>query len=1290
MATAKAAAPSEPKVLSRSRMIKLKKQARKQKLLPPLDPRVANLDPLPVRRERYGNPQGLEDHRYIRRTRSFPTKKDCPTAPTVLFSPPEGSFVKFLHKICHLEASFALMPDGRNRRCTLSGTLASGEAFTAIGDGWNKIYAQKAASLNAVAHLHESGALRKLYGALDQTTLKDEADAKSDVYNYAARFDLVPRFEVEPLPPSMRTGGRKMVAVTISLPEQNIHVSAHEPTFLLAEITASIKFKAEAEKHHAANGSDSIVIRDATVLTTANAKGFFDVYKMRNKGARVDVESAEVEGRKKMGNMPYRAQVLLNGEPIGEAVEMTTKKEAEELALLPAAIALKKANPYLYEAFQQAHRAGNGEILRPVPPVDLSVDDESVVIMRETLHEVRQAGLSDVLEDVPAEEVPEATRAVRSRGRLSSEQVAAKSARLRQHHDAMLQDPALHELQSKRADLPMNHFRAQVIDLVDRNSYSIIVGATGSGKTTQVPQILLEKAIIDGSGARCNIVCTQPRRIAATSVARRVAEERNEPLQQSVGYQVRFDAKLPQPGGSITFCTTGVLLQQLQHGPDQIMDGISHLVIDEVHERDIIIDFLLIILKKAVATRQREGKSTPKVVLMSATMDTDLFAGYFQSSSEDGSGTACPSLTVPGRTFPVHEKYLDEILAILRQHDSTALRLLDEDRDTRAYLQIEHDLQQGRIHRHIGGADSGEVAIDWKTRRVVSSDGEVSTSTEREDGLVPLGLVALTVAHIAQTSDEGAILVFLPGLDEILKTAQLLREKRPLSVDFGDASKFSFSLLHSSIAASQTDVFNVVPPGCRKIILATNIAETSITIPDVRYVVDTGKLREKQYDHIRRITKLPCTWISKSNSKQRAGRAGRVQNGHYYALFPQARYEAMRAIGLPEILRSDLQEICLDIKAQAFQMPIRQFLAEAIEPPSPRAVDTSVTALQGLEALTENEALTPLGRLLASLPVHPALGKMIVLGVIFRCLDPMLILGAAAGERGLFTSPPDLRSQAQQAKRRFAGDDGSDHIALINAVREMRERRASSKLQTAYMELNRFAHSSFIHTGAFRLIEATAKQIEQILVDAGLIPRHTPSGVFPIEYGHPSLNENSSRVGLIKALALAGMHPNLAVGAGPRMYRTPGEIGAMIHPSSINYPRGRQEESDFHRGNLLTYSTMARGTDGKAIFLRNTTRTSPLTAALFGGRLRGNAQMSRKILEMDGWLPFYVTDRADGRALKTVVEFKKALDRLLTSAFQDLSKRGDREGGYLADVRAREIFARGLVDVSIRSTLSHR
>lgn len=1141
--------------------------------------------------------------------------------------------------------------------------------------------AEKAAYLHLISKLHTSGTLKEVFGkqtteSLDKQTLEDERDAKVDIYNYAARYDYIPKFTVQSVARLFRARGRTLVEVTVELPEQNIKVTGRGLNLKSAEIAAALRFKEEAEKYHTEQGSDAIVVRDSTALNTSNVRNFMEYYKIINPGVRLEVDVTTKKEYKTFGVVPMVAKVLMNGEPIGEPVDMISRKNAEDLAYLTAAISLKKENPQLFVDFSQALRSGNGDILRPITPINMPVDEDCVHLMRGTLSNARKAGLPDEQDELESDETAIEAGRAKFRHQLKPPEAAKRNTHLETSLREYYRRSELEGLRKTREELPMNQYRAQVIDIVSNHTYSIIMGATGSGKTTQVPQILLEEAIKNGSGASTNIICTQPRRIAATSVARRVAVERAEQLQDTVGYQVRFDTKLPKLGGSMTYCTTGILLKQLQHTPEEVLRTTSHLIIDEVHERDMLIDFLLIILKKLMAQRMAQGKPVPKVVLMSATMDAELFASYFRSGSLDTNVVNCPTLSVPGRTFPVKEFHLETLLETLdKTYKSSQLASMYSDPATRDYLEVEKKFHKTNPLRLGTASDEtsqeDELIINWKEERKVSADGERAVSDDRENSLVPFGLVATTIAHIAKTTKEGAILAFLPGIEEMSKVDDLLRRANIFGIDFLDESKYKLYMLHSSIPAGQTDVFNPVPKGCRKIILATNIAETSITIPDVQHVVDSGKLREKQYDQVRRITKLQCTWISKSNSKQRAGRAGRVQNGHYYALFSKARYESMRAIGLPEILRADLQETCLDIKAQAFKSPIREFLAKAIEPPAPNAVHTSVMNLQALDALTDEEKITPLGRLLASLPVHPSLGKMIVLGVIFRCLDPMLLLGAAAEERSIFHNPLDRRREAQARHMTFVQGSSSDHVAFLNAVREMRKLR-DTRSQSAMFD---FARSNFIHVGAFRAVDATAKQIEEILVEARLIPFTPAHARNDFEYGDPSLNENSKNVPVIKALALAGLHPNIAVSTGGRTFRTPGEKGTVIHPSSVNAARDRNDNDRYSYGSLFSYSTMARSNDGKTIFLRDTSESTPLMATLFGGRLQPSLSSPTRILEMDRWLPFYVKSD-DRRAVKTIVEFRKALERLLTGAFRDLSSKR-----FLAEDPVREVFAEGLVEV---------
>lgn len=1103
-----------------------------------------------------------------------------------------------------------------------------------------------------------------------------EDNVKPDIYNYCARFNCVPTFSHQ----LVQGYGNRYIEVKIELPRQDIRGIGKGSGYRLAEARAALHFKQEAEKYHAKQGQSSIVLKDSTSLTVVNSQNFLEFYKLTFPGSQVQLNFTESLDKIHFANTRHRCQLSINGEPVGEAVESFNKKSAEPLAYLTAAVALTNRYPALFPKFTEALKAGNGHIVKPVAPINMPVDEMSIIEMRQTLVTARRAGLPDQSEEPASEQADLQTARFLHHSHLNPKQTEIRNQRMLKHYGAYLQDPRLDKLRRTRSELPMSQYSAKVLDLIKNSTYSIIVGATGSGKTTQVPQIILEDAVSKGEGSACNIICTQPRRIAATSVAIRVSEERGEALQETVGYQIRFRSRLPRARGSITFCTTGILLKQLQNSPDEIMEGVSHLIIDEVHERDIGVDFLLVVLKKIMQERAAAGRSTPKVVLMSATMNTEMFAAYFSETTAEGGKVDCPALDVPGRSFPVKEIFLADIISELRRaHGEARVPVIEEDKASTDYLRVNSsfvsDQQKTQGIATGNTAKEEELIIDWDQEKRYSRGGElVDFSAEKDDSLVPHGLVAATVAHIMSQSNEGAVLVFLPGLEDISKVDEILKERPIFGVNFNDQSKCRLHLLHSSIDEAQNEVFTPVPPGCRKIILSTNIAETSITIPDVQYVVDTGKMKEKQYDQTRRITALKCTWISKSNSKQRAGRAGRVQNGHYYALFPRERYDSMRPVGVPEILRTDLQEICLAVKAQAFRSPVREFLAAAIEPPSPEAVDSTLRELEALDAITPEEEITSLGRLLASLPVHPSLGKMIVMGVIFRCLDPMVVLGATHAERPIHVRPLDMRLKADKARVSFTEDSASDHIGILNAVRAMREESVNSP--NSQMS---FAMENFISIRTFRAIESTARQIEEILVNAGII-QASPSSYFRVrQIGGPALNEFSSSVPLIKALAFAGLHPNLAVGKGYRSYRTLGEQIAVPSMSSVNRIKQSDRGDISTLGKLLSFSSMVRSQDDDSVKLVTTTRTTPMMALLFGGKIHSY----RNIIEMDGWLRFRV-ESADRTAPKTIVEFRKALERFLSTIFRKLTTKENQSMMKLvtsADEAMRQTFVQAIVEI---------
>lgn len=1200
------------------------------------------------------------DEATLRSSITLPTRKELPRSPKNLLTDPVDALrnvLEFFQATAATEVHQMVHDMSRKKymRAITTIRLPEQDVLQAPGDGTDMKAARRAADLHALGKLHALGLLKLPWAAISVSAkeLKNEKNGITEVFNYAARYGCIPSYTCR--------HHRRGTILHLEMPEHEIKVDVHTVGSLEhAEAAASREFKAQAELYHKKKGADLPVVDERAVLTAANAIQFFDYCR------DVEDDAGFIEIKVEQDKLSdWTASAIVDGKEVGMSVKTRSggKKTAVNLGYLVAALSVVKDKPQLWEDFQKRLIAGNGNYLSKVAPKDL-------VLNIHALHEIQKLNqYARTLRSSKARSSNDAAEAQihqpRRRLVLTEEQLAAKSVVLEQKLQAYKENPTLAELRNKRYDLPMSHYAPQVREIVDNNIYSVIIGATGSGKTTQVPQILLDQAIENGTGASCNVVCTQPRRIAATSVARRVADERGEHLQDTVGYQVRFDSKLPKPNGSITYCTTGILLQQLQHEPDQVYDHVSHLVIDEVHERDIIIDFLLIILKKTMAQRAAAGKSVPRVILMSATIDAEQFSDYFKNSleTETHKSTDCPTLSVPGRTFPVKEQYLEGLLSDLRsKHKPTDLRLLTQEPQTSDYLAAE---------KADSTSDSKYVqdaVIDWKRQTNAAAEAMID---DPNDTLVPMGLVATTIAHIASTTSSGAILAFLPGLDEIVKTDKMLRDQSILGVNFNDQERFRIFLLHSSIPDAQKSVFEPVPEGCRKIVLSTNIAETSVTIPDVQHVIDTGKSRETRYDQLRRITSLQCGWISKSNAKQRAGRAGRVQNGNYYALYTSTRAKSLRAIALPELLRSDLQEVCLDVMSQAFRMPVREFLAEAIEPPSATAVDTAMLNLADLGATTPEETLTPLGRILASLPVHPSLGKMIILGIIFKCLDPMIILGAAAAERSLFVQPLEARAQVNKVKQSFAKDSESDHLMLLKAFRAARQTAMRTPRNVHYL-----FSENFIHAGAYKAIDSTARQIEEILRDAGLAEARNPA--VALQYGGQELNQHSGSDHLIKALLFAGLYPNIAIQKRSVQFRMKTEKNTFVHPSSVNSVEKKTLKSPRP---MLTFSTLALSADGGRMNMRDVTVGSPLMPVLLAGKV----EVDGPTIVLDDWLPFFVKAGRDERSLtarwkgnfvsKEVVEFRQALDRMLENTFNNLLAK--RRGGIEGDMR--NTLADGLV-----------
>ncbi|KAK4048803.1 hypothetical protein OIV83_004569 [Microbotryomycetes sp. JL201] len=813
-------------------------------------------------------------------------------------------------------------------------------------------------------------------------------------------------------------------------------------------------------------------------------------------------------------------------------------------------------------------------------------------------------------------------------------------------------DDRLKKMRRQRESLPVTSNAASLLAKINTNAVTVVLAATGSGKTTQIPQLILDDWIMRGEGANCNIICTQPRRIAAVSVAERVAKERGESLGESIGYQVRFESKPPEPNGSVLFCTTGLFLRRMQTdlnktaSEEGFLDSCTHVCVDEVHERDVDTDLLLFVLRMLLHKRRKEGKRELKVVLMSATIDPTLFTQYF---ADPDTGRLAPTIEVPGRAFPVQQHYLGEIVEELH-----SLRL--------GHREGAWVFQDENVYKYLQRENQRTIAIDDRTGRYV---GEV------DDLKMPYPLLALVIANVIAKSDEGHVLVFLPGWDEIKAVDEILQDSRRyplLGINFA-SPRYEVHKLHSTVPlAEQQAVFEPPPAGVRRVVLSTNIAETSVTIPDVVYVVDTAKCKEKRYDPELRLSQLVSAWTGTSNIRQRAGRAGRHRPGEYYGIVSKARYDTLAVHQTVEMLRTDLAQTSMHIIG--LELPglrVEDVLAETIQPPERARIKAAMHTLSMVGAIDRDEKLTSLGRVLLQIPVEVAVGKLCLLGSFFRCLDSTLTLAAILTNRDPFLSPMDKKVEADKAKSRFTPIDfRSDTFAVLNAYNEWWKLQS----QGNYNAANSFASVNFLSKPTLLLIAKVREHILQSLDKAGVLSISGGRDAISARPGSTfrrnreatvpeSLNVNGDSLPLLSALVATALAPNFAIRVSEKSLKTQQDKSCSIHPSSVNSRRNEKAADLPISSSKQLYAFVEKsksgGLDkGGQIFLRSTTMLDPLGYMLFGATtLR---RMINGGIEADSWLPLVGNDFV----LDDIENLKQNLDLCMLRVFEGLEVAGSR------------------------------
>ncbi|XP_006232012.1 ATP-dependent RNA helicase DHX29 isoform X1 [Rattus norvegicus] len=760
--------------------------------------------------------------------------------------------------------------------------------------------------------------------------------------------------------------------------------------------------------------------------------------------------------------------------------------------------------------------------------------------------------------------------------------------------------PKYQRLLKERQQLPVFKHRASIVETLKRHRVVVVAGETGSGKSTQVPHFLLEDLLLNDCGARkCNIVCTQPRRISAVSLATRVCEElgceggpggRNS----LCGYQIRMESRASE-STRLLYCTTGVLLRKLQE--DGLLADVSHVIVDEVHERSVQSDFLLVILKEILQKR-----SDLHLILMSATVDSDKFSTYF---------THCPILRISGRSYPVEVFHLEDIVEetgfILEKDSEYCQKFLEEEEE----ITINVTSKAGGIKKYqecipVQSGASPELSPFYQKYSSRTQYAVLYMNPHK----INLDLILELLVYLDKSPQfrniEGAVLIFLPGLAHIQQLYDLLSNDRRFY-----SERYQLIALHSVLSTQdQAAAFMLPPPGVRKIVLATNIAETGITIPDVVFVIDTGRTKENKYHESSQMSSLVETFVSKASALQRQGRAGRVRDGFCFRLYTRERFEGFLEYSVPEILRVPLEELCLHIMKCDLGSP-EDFLSKALDPPQPQVISNAMNLLRKIGACEPSEPkLTPLGQHLAALPVNVKIGKMLIFGAIFGCLEPVATLAAVMTEKSPFITPIGRKDEADLAKSSLAVAD-SDHLTIYNAYLGWKkaQQEGGFRSEISYCQRN------FLNRTSLLTLEDVKQELMKLVRAAGFSSSTSWEG----KKGPQALSFQD--IALLKAVLAAGLYDSVGKIMCTKSVDVTEKLACMVetaqgkaqvHPSSVN--------RDLQTYGWLLYQEKVRYA---RVYLRETTLITPFPVLLFGGDIE--VQHRERLLSVDGWIYFQMT-----------------------------------------------------------------
>lgn len=605
-----------------------------------------------------------------------------------------------------------------------------------------------------------------------------------------------------------------------------------------------------------------------------------------------------------------------------------------------------------------------------------------------------------------------------------------------------------------RRDLPVHAQREEFLKIYHSTQIMVFVGETGSGKTTQIPQFAVYDEIPQVYGKQ--VACTQPRRVAAMSVAQRVADEMDVKLGEEVGYTIRFEDRTG-PNTILKYMTDGMLLREAMHDPK--LERYSCIILDEAHERTLATDILMGLLK-TVADRRKDLK----IIVMSATLDAEKFQTYFNDA---------PLLAVPGRTHPVEIYYTPE---------------------------YQQDYMESAIR---------------------------------------------TVLQIHATEGEGDILLFLTGEEEIEDACRKISLEGDELVREANCGQLVVYPLYGSLPpAQQQKIFSPAPgplkaggPKGRKVIVATNIAETSLTIDGIVYVVDPGFSKQKVYNPRIRVESLLVAPISKASSQQRAGRAGRTRPGKCFRLYTEDAFKKeLNEQSYPEILRSNLANTVLELKKLGIDDLVH---FDFMDPPAPETMMRALEELNYLGCLDDEGNLTPLGRTASDFPMDPMMAVMLINSPKFYCSNEILTLAAMLSVPNVFIRPNNARQLADEMKNLFAHPDG-DHLTLLNVYHAYQDDKAQQNP-------SQWTYDHFLSLRSLKSADNVRAQLKRLMERNGLELMSTP-------FEDPDFYDNIRRALVSGYFMQVASKPN---GNTKNFATIKDNQDVFLHPSTVMAPDNR-------------------------------------------------------------------------------------------------------------------------------------